>query len=86
MRRRLDLPHRLHQSILHCDRDIAARVSLGHLSQRFEICGFQITGCVADGHFKHFHPAGLIWETYVDSALKPPSYCGVQLPGDVRSS
>ena len=73
----LDLSHGLHESILHRYGDVTPRIALAQGSQGLEIARLQLTGSVAYRHFKHFHTAGLIRKTDVDSALESTTDSGV---------
>jgi hypothetical protein len=80
----LDLPHRLHQRILHRDTDVASAISLTQLCQRLVVLLAQLAIGVANANLKHAHPCWRIWQVDVDPSLEPSSDGGVELPWDVR--
>ncbi len=83
MRRRLDLPNRLHERVLHRDADITARISLAELGQGPDIARFQIARRAADAEFEQLHASAQVRQRDMDASLESPSDRGVQLPRDV---
>ena len=83
MRRRLNLPHRLHKRILHRNSNITPTVPLTQPSQPLIIPGPQLTRRAPHGQLKHLHSRRQIRQTYVYSALESSPNGRVELPGDV---
>ena len=83
MRGRLDLPHGLHQRILHGNTDIAAAVPFAQFRQGPVILAAELTRGAADGELEHLHAGLDVREGDVDSALESATDRRVQLPGDV---
>lgn len=83
MRGRLNETHRLHQGVLHSDRDVGARVALAHFGELAVVGLGQFAGGAADGELEHLHACGQVWEADVHSPLEAAADSGVELPGDV---
>lgn len=83
MRSLLNLPHRLHQRILHRNRNIATRVALAQLRQLAIVLALQARLGVADGDLEHGRARGDVRQRDVHAALEAAADGGVELPRDV---
>lgn len=83
MRSLLNLPHRLHQRVLHRNRNVTARVPLTQLRQLAIVLRLQARLGVADSDLEHGRPRRDVRQGDVHAALEPPADGGVELPRDV---
>lgn len=67
----LDFPDRLHKGVLDSYVDVGSGVAFCHGTQRSEVFGLEVAGCVADGELEHFDAARKVREGNVYAALEP---------------